>query len=62
MRQAVRLFILMALFLSGTCPADAENHLATVPAGHWAYDVVIKLTEDGVVDGYAKGVLRRVCR
>ena len=30
----------------------ASNPFSDVPAGHWAYDAVAQLAQDGVIDGY----------
>ena len=30
----------------------AANPFSDVPAGHWAYDAVSQLAQDGIVDGY----------
>ncbi|MBP2659076.1 MAG: S-layer protein [Firmicutes bacterium] len=45
------------LSLAGTALA-AENPFATVPAKHWAYESVVKLVHDGLIDGYADGDFR----
>lgn len=36
----------------------AANPFADVPADHWAYDAVAKLSEEGVVVGYSDGTYR----
>ena len=30
----------------------AANPFSDVPSGHWAYDAVAQLAQDGVIDGY----------
>ena len=30
----------------------AANPFSDVPAGHWAYDAVSQLAQDGIIDGY----------
>lgn len=46
------LVLAMAAALGLTASAYAANPFSDVPAGHWAYDAVAKLTDAGVVDGY----------
>ena len=45
----------MAIALGVTASAFAANPFSDVPAGHWAYDSVAKLTASGVIDGYGDG-------
>ena len=49
------LVLAMAMALGVTASAYAANPFSDVPAGHWAYDSVNKLTAAGVVDGYGDG-------
>ena len=49
------LVLAMAMALGVTASAYAANPFSDVPAGHWAYDAVNKLTAEGVVDGYPDG-------
>ena len=46
------------LSLAGTALAAEENPFSTVPKKHWAYESVVKLVHDGLVDGYADGDFR----
>ncbi len=36
----------------------AANPFSDVPAGHWAYNSVTKLTSEGVIEGYGDGTFR----
>ena len=36
----------------------AANPFSDVPAGHWAYNAVTKLTSEGVIEGYGDGTFR----
>jgi hypothetical protein len=47
----------MVLGVAGTSFA-AANPFTDVPAKHWAYDSVMKLSQAGVVDGYGDGTYR----
>jgi hypothetical protein len=49
------LVLAMAMALGVTASAYAANPFSDVPAGHWAYDAVNKLSAEGVVDGYPDG-------
>ena len=49
------LALAMALALGVSASAYAVNPFSDVPVGHWAYDSVVKLATDGVVEGFATG-------
>jgi hypothetical protein len=53
MKKTLLLALTMALGVSAT--AFAANPFSDVPAGHWAYAAVAKLSAAGVVDGYPDG-------
>ena len=36
----------------------AANPFSDVPRGHWAYQAVVSLAEDGIVEGYGDGTYR----
>ena len=36
----------------------AANPFSDVPADHWAYDAVVQLADDGVIEGYGDGTFR----
>ena len=40
---------------TATTAFAATNPFTDVPAGHWAYDAVAQLAQDGVIDGYGNG-------
>lgn len=46
------LILTMAMALGVTASAYAANPFSDVPAGHWAYDSINKLSAAGIVDGY----------
>jgi hypothetical protein len=48
------LAVAMVLGVVGTSFA-ASNPFADVPAHHWSYDSIIKLSQAGIIDGYADG-------
>jgi len=54
---ALALAAAFSLSVAGTSLA-AENPFNDLPAGHWAYDYVIKLQELGIIGGYADGTFR----
>jgi len=47
----------VSIGIAGVASA-AANPFVDVPAKHWAYDAVSKLTSDGVIDGYGDGTFR----
>ena len=48
---------LIPAFLVGTTATTfaAANPFSDVPAGHWAYNSVVKLASEGVIEGYGDG-------
>ena len=44
----------LVLGSASSCLA-AANPFSDVPEGHWAYDAVAQLAQDGVIDGYGDG-------
>ena len=45
--------VLAATVVSASSSAfAASNPFSDVPQGHWAYDAVAQLAQDGVIDGY----------
>lgn len=58
-KQAV--FVLAAAFIlsvAGTSLAAPVNHFNDVPANHWSYGAVTKLSQAGIVSGYDDGTFR----
>ena len=53
MKKTLLLAAVMALGVNAG--VYAANPFSDVPAGHWAYDAVNKLTAEGVVEGYPDG-------
>ncbi|MEA5091429.1 MAG: S-layer homology domain-containing protein, partial [Acidaminococcaceae bacterium] len=53
MKKALILTILLSLGVNAT--TMAANPFSDVPAGHWSYAAVAKLSAAGVVDGYPDG-------
>ena len=49
--------VLTATAISGSAMA-AVNPFKDLPEGHWAYDAVAMLAEDGVLDGYGDGTFQ----
>ena len=51
---------LTAAFIVGMTSTGfaAANPFSDVPAGHWAYNSVTKLTNEGVIEGYGDGTYR----
>ncbi len=49
------LVLALAMALGVTASAYAANPFADVPAGHWAYDSVNALVDEGVIEGYGDG-------
>jgi len=56
-RTAFALAAAFSLSVAGTSLA-AENPFNDVPAGHWAYDYVLKLQQTGIIGGYGDGTFR----
>jgi S-layer homology domain. len=52
-----RVLLTLAIAMSVTAVA-AANSFADVPANHWAYDAVSKLSSAGIVDGYGDNSYR----
>ena len=53
-KQALVAAVLAATAMSSTAFA-ATNPFKDLPEGHWAYDAVNMLAEDGVIEGYGDG-------
>ena len=53
MKKTLLLAAVMALGVNAG--VYAANPFSDVPAGHWAYDAVNKLAEEGVIEGYPGG-------
>jgi hypothetical protein len=53
-KQALVAAILAATAMSSTAFA-ATNPFKDLPEGHWAYDAIQMLAEDGVIEGYGDG-------
>jgi len=56
-KRLLKVAIATALTVAFSVPAFA-NPFSDVPAKHWAYDAVNKLTQAGIVDGYGDGTFR----
>ena len=56
-KSALMAAVLAATTLSSTAFA-AQNPFKDLPEGHWAYDAVTMLAEDGVLEGYGDGTFR----
>jgi len=57
-RVIIPLVTAFILSLAGTALGAENNPFSTVPAKHWAYESVVKLVHDGLIDGYADGDFR----
>ena len=58
-KQALVAAILAATAMSSTAFA-ATNPFKDLPEGHWAYDAVNMLAEDGVLEGYGDGTFQGI--
>lgn len=56
-KSALMAAVLAATTMSTTAFA-AQNPFNDLPEGHWAYDAVTMLAEDGVLEGYSDGTFR----
>ena len=56
-KRLLKVAIATALTVAFAAPAFA-NPFSDVPAKHWAYDAVNKLSQAGIVDGYGDGTFR----
>ena len=54
-KKALIAAVLAATTLTATTAFAAQNPVKDLPEGHWAYDAVTMLAEDGVIDGYGDG-------
>lgn len=57
-KRLLKTAVLGALAVSVAVPAlaaDTNEFFADVPTGHWAYDAVMSLADDGLVEGYEDG-------
>jgi hypothetical protein len=57
MKKNLTLTLALVVGMAGTVFA-AANPFDDVPAKHWAYDSVARLTQAGVIDGYGDGTFR----
>lgn len=54
----VLLVVTFALSAFGSAFAAVDERFVDVPAGHWAYDAVTKLSKAGLIEGYSDGTFR----
>lgn len=57
-KRLLKTAVLGALAVSVAVPAmaaESNERFSDVPTGHWAYDAVMSLAEDGLVQGYEDG-------
>jgi hypothetical protein len=54
-KKALIAAVLAATTLTATTAFAAQNPFKDLPEGHWAYDAVTMLAQDGVIDGYGDG-------
>lgn len=54
-KKALIAAVLAATTISATTALAAQNPFKDLPEGHWAYDAVTMLAQDGVLDGYGDG-------
>jgi hypothetical protein len=55
---ALALAAAFTLSVTGTVLAAPANPFVDVPAKHWSYDAVTKLSQAGIIDGYGDGTFR----
>ncbi|WP_371377659.1 S-layer homology domain-containing protein [Sporomusa aerivorans] len=58
MRKVVFLVLVLFLFSFAAVAFAAANPFGDIPANHWAYDAVTRLSSDGIVDGYSDRTFR----
>lgn len=61
MKKIVCLLTLVTLLVitsMGALAAAPQSAYSDVPAKHWAYDAIAKLSKDGIVNGYGDGTFR----
>ena len=60
MKKSLLVAALTSTFVLGSVGTTfaAENPFSDVPRGHWAYDAVMQLAEDGIVEGYGDSTFR----
>jgi hypothetical protein len=54
-KKALIAAVLAATTLTASTAFAAQNPFQDLPEGHWAYDAVTMLAQDGVIDGYGDG-------
>ncbi|MGM0470921.1 MAG: S-layer homology domain-containing protein [Bacillota bacterium] len=55
MMKKVSLLLTLILVLIAVAPVLAANPFTDVPAGHWAYEAVSKVSELGIMEGTPQG-------
>lgn len=61
MKKIVCLLTLVTLLVitsMGALAAAPQSAYSDVPAKHWAYEAINKLTQDGIINGYGDGTFR----
>ncbi|SDF96462.1 S-layer homology domain-containing protein [Selenomonas sp. WCT3] len=58
MKKAALMAAVLAATTMSTTAFAAQNPFKDLPEGHWAYDAVTMLAEDGVLEGYSDGTFR----
>lgn len=59
MRKSLVAALTGALVVGATATTfAAANPFSDVPAGHWAYDAVTRLADEGIIEGYGDGTFR----
>ena len=58
MKKAALMAAVLAATTMSTTAFAAQNPFNDLPEGHWAYDAVTMLAEDGVLEGYSDGTFR----
>ena len=56
-KRVLKVAVVSALTVAFAVPAFA-NPFTDVPAKHWSYDAVTKLSQAGIVDGYGDGTFK----
>ena len=58
MRRTLVAALTGAMVVGVSATTFAANPFTDVPSGHWAYDAVTRLAEDGIIEGYGDDTFR----
>ena len=57
-KKMAAMMVMAGIMGTSASAMAAANPFSDVPADHWAYDAVVKLAADGVIEGYGDGAFK----